>query len=173
LRHSSRGAEGPSNRPRVLLDARPLQGADAFRGIGGYVRGLLEGLLEIGYQEHLWLLVDAGLPPVPVALPQVGVRRRYRGRASLYEDAVVLGTDLARLAPRLYHAPSLRLPGRAPCPVVATVHDLIPWRLRGRTPPLRRYVWRTLIAICTSEIRESQTHGKRCSPRNMPSSSGS
>ena len=130
--HSSRASDQASNQTRVLIDARPLQGADSLRGVGTYVRGLLGGLLEIGYGDRLTLLVDGGLPAPGFDLPLVGVRRRYRGRAALYEDAVVMGGDLERLRPSLYHATSLRLPGRAPCPLVVTLHDLIPWAYRGR-----------------------------------------
>ena len=39
----------------VLLDGRPLQGPDARRGVGTYVRGLLQGLEEIGWGSRLAL----------------------------------------------------------------------------------------------------------------------
>jgi len=52
----------------VLLDARALQGPDAIRGVGTYVRGLLEGLHEVGFSSRLALLVDPVLPaPAPPA----------------------------------------------------------------------------------------------------------
>lgn len=120
---------------RVLIDARPLQGGDARRGIGSYVRGLLAGLWEEGFDRHTALLVDGDLPPpeVPaggfVACP---VRRRYRGRLGLLEEAAQLGPWLALLGPDLYHATTLALPGRSPVPLVVTLHDLIPWALGGR-----------------------------------------
>jgi len=71
-----------------------------------------------------------------------------------------MGTDLARLAPRLYHAPSLKLPGRAPCPVVATVHDLIPWRLRGRDlwgERVRYWPGRRLLARADTVLAVSES----------------
>ena len=46
---------------RILIDARPLQGPDAVRGIGSYVRGLLAGMIEVGFDRRAALLVDAGL----------------------------------------------------------------------------------------------------------------
>jgi glycosyltransferase involved in cell wall biosynthesis len=129
---------------RVLVDARPLQGPDARRGIGSYVRGLIAGLREEGFDGRTGLLFDARLP-----LPQVPtgdfvaftVRRRYRGRAGLIEEAVAMGDDLARLRPAVYHATTLALPGRSPVPVVATVHDLIPWALGGRQMLGERTRW--------------------------------
>jgi glycosyltransferase involved in cell wall biosynthesis len=116
------------------VDARPLQGPDALRGIGSYVRGLILGLREEGFDGSTALLFDAGLP-LP-ALPKgdfvaYTVRRRYRGRPGRIEDAVMLESDLARLKPALYHATTLALPSRSPVPLVATVHDLIPWALGG------------------------------------------
>jgi glycosyltransferase involved in cell wall biosynthesis len=125
--------------PSVLLDARPLQGPSARRGIGTYATGLLKGLISEGFDPNLTLLLDADLPEP--ALPKgayrlAGSRRRYHGGLSAYEDAVALGADLQRIRPDMYHAIDLRLPGRSPCPLVVTLHDLIPWswggpRMRG------------------------------------------
>src|SRR5712692_6858895 len=94
-RPAGRNASGPS----VLLDMRPLQGPSARRGIGSYARGLLHGLIEEGFDRNLTLLLDSGLPvpPLPVAEYRLASsRRRYRGQLAAYEDAVVLGYDLAR-----------------------------------------------------------------------------
>ncbi|HEX6547152.1 MAG TPA: glycosyltransferase family 1 protein [Candidatus Dormibacteraeota bacterium] len=126
---------------RVVLDARGLQGADAQRGIGSYSRGLISGLLRAGWGPRLGLLLDGGLPfpelPAETGIVVYSVRRRYRGRLATWEDAVALGSDLQRIRPRLYHALGLALPGRAPCPVVVTVHDLIPWAWREGAAAMR------------------------------------
>src|SRR5579875_327408 len=121
-------------RRRVLLDARPLQGADAQRGIGSYVRGLITGLIEEGYDDQVALLVDASLPAPPVPKSRFvayTARRRYRGRLGLVEEAATIGRQLERIRPALYHATTLALPGRCPVPLVVTVHDFIPWALGG------------------------------------------
>ncbi|MBO0847705.1 MAG: glycosyltransferase family 4 protein, partial [Nocardioides sp.] len=123
---------------RVLLDVRPLQGRDRLRGIGTYVRGLVAGLTDEGFDRHLGLLVD-GRQPLP-DLPRgdfvaFSVRPRYRGRAGLVEEAVMMPRKLARIGPGLYHATSLALPARSRIPTVVTLHDLIPWALGG--PALR------------------------------------
>jgi glycosyltransferase involved in cell wall biosynthesis len=123
---------GPAN--RVLVDARALQGPDALRGIGSYVRGLILGLREEGFDSSTALLFDDGLPlpPIPVGdFVAYTVHRRYRGRLGRIEDAVAMERDLARFKPALYHATTLALPSRSPVPLVATVHDLIPWALGG------------------------------------------
>jgi glycosyltransferase involved in cell wall biosynthesis len=125
--------------PSVLLDMRPLQGPGATRGVGTYAAGLLQGLIAGGFDSNLTLLLDADLPEP--ALPEgayqlAGSRRRYHGQLSAYEEAVALGSDLQRIHPDVYHAIDMRLPGRSPCPLVVTLHDLIPWawggpRMRG------------------------------------------
>jgi glycosyltransferase involved in cell wall biosynthesis len=125
--------------PSVLVDARPLQGPSAGRGIGSYATGLLQGLISEGFDANLTLLLDADLPEPALpagAFKLAGSRRRYHGMLSAYEEAVALGSDLQRIGPDVYHAIDLRLPGRSPCPTVVTVHDLIPWawggpRMRG------------------------------------------
>jgi glycosyltransferase involved in cell wall biosynthesis len=131
---SERRALGPSN--RVLLDARALQGADAQRGIGSYVRGLILGLREDGFDACTALLFDAGdpLPPVPTGdFVAYTVRRRYTGRLGRVEEAVTMRADLERIRPAAYHATTLALPSSSPVPLIATVHDLIPWALGGWT----------------------------------------
>lgn len=113
---------------------RPLQGPSAGRGVGSYARGLIGGLVEAGYDSNLTLLLDVAFdePPLPRGRYELaGCRRRYHGRLAAYEEAVTIRLDLERIGPDLYHAVDLRLPGRSPCPVVITVHDLIPWAWGG------------------------------------------
>lgn len=124
----------PLSSSRVLLDMRPLQGPSAGRGVGSYARGLLKGLIAEGFDSRLTLLLDAALdePSLPPGRYQLaGSRRRYHGQLAGYEDAVALRTDLERIRPEVYHAIDLRLPGRSPCPLVVTLHDLIPWAWGG------------------------------------------
>src|SRR4051812_14930221 len=129
---------------RVLLDVRPLQQGDAQRGIGTYVRGLLGGLVDEGFDSRMGLLVDAGapLPSLPDGdFVAYAVGPRYRGRLGLVEEAVTLGDKLGRIRPALYHATTLALPGRCPVGLVVTLHDLIPWALGGRRMLGERTRW--------------------------------
>jgi glycosyltransferase involved in cell wall biosynthesis len=146
--NSSRKGGG---RPSVLLDMRPLQGRSAVRGVGAYARGLLKGLIEAGFDSHLTLLADAALeaPELPPGNYRLAhCHRRIHGQLAAYEDAVVLPADIARVGADLYHAIDFRLPGRAPCPLVVTLHDLIPWvwgggRMRGER--MRFWLGRRLL----------------------------
>ncbi|TMF16811.1 MAG: glycosyltransferase family 4 protein, partial [Chloroflexi bacterium] len=128
-----------AGRPSVLLDMRPLQGPSAVRGVGAYARGLLKGLIRAGFDSNLTLLLDVAFdaPALPVGQYRVaGCRRRGHGQLAAYEDAVALQSDIQRIGPDVYHAIDFHLPGRSPCPLVVTLHDLIPWawggpRMRG------------------------------------------
>ncbi len=115
---------------------RPLQGPSAKRGVGSYASGILHGLIAEAFDRNLTLLLDSDLPvpPLPVGEYRLASsRRRYRGHLAAYEEAVVLGPDLGRIAPDLYHAIDLKLPARSPVPLVVTLHDLIPWAWGGPT----------------------------------------
>jgi glycosyltransferase involved in cell wall biosynthesis len=147
---------------RVLLDVRPLQGPSATRGLGSYVKGLLGGLLAEGFGDRLELLVDGGRPAPEIAngLPQHAVRRRWHGRLRSYEEAAMLGADLDRIQPAIYHAVDLNLPRRAPCPVVVTLHDLIPWAYGGRRmlgERFRYWLGKRLLRSAEAVIAVSQS----------------
>lgn len=144
----------------VLLDIRSLQGPGALRGVGRYAAGLLRALDEDGFEFAV--LIDEALPEpdLPAGVQSVyTTRRRWHGRLAAYEDAVALQRDLARIRPRLYHALHLTLPGRSPCPVAVTVHDLIPWAFKGwrmagerfRYRPPRRLLPRAELCLAVSE----------------------
>ena len=141
---------------------RPLQGPSAKRGVGSYASGILHGLIEEGFDRNLTLLLDSELPvpPLPVGEYRLASsRRRYRGQLAAYEEAVVLGSDLARIHPDLYHAIDLKLPGRSPVPLVVTLHDLIPWawggpRMRGERFRFwlgRRFLRRADVVLAVSK----------------------
>lgn len=128
-------AQTSTSGPRVLIDARPLQGPSGIRGIGSYVRGLLAGMLEQRFDHNVSLLLDGRLPAPSVPEGNFvahAVRPRYSGRFGLIEESATMGGRLERIRPRLYHATSLALPSRSPVPLVVTLHDLIPWALGGR-----------------------------------------
>ncbi len=141
---------------------RPLQGASAGRGIGSYARGLLAGMVEAGFDSQLTLLLDVAFdePALPAGRFRLaGCRRRYHGQLSAYEDAVVLGRDVERIGADVYHAVDLRLPGRPPCPLVVTVHDLIPWAWGGpamRGERLRYWLGRRLLRAADAVVAVSR-----------------
>jgi len=126
----------------VLIDARPLQGDSASRGIGTYLRGLLEGMTEIGFAPRVGALLGGGAA-IPPELAVAGVRvaarvPRLERRAQVLADPLLVAGALRHHRARLYHAVEQGQPWRAAIPVVVTVHDLIPLLLRG-------YSWRSRL----------------------------
>jgi len=126
----------------ILVDARPLQGDSASRGIGTYLRGLLEGMAEIGFAPQVGALLGRGAA-APPELAAAGVRvtarlPRLERRAQVLADPILVASALRHHPARLYHAVEQGQPRRAPIPVVVTVHDLIPLLLPS-------YSWRSRL----------------------------
>ena len=134
---------------RLLLDGRPLQGPSAVRGIGSYERGLVAGLREVGGNVDIALLLGTGAEP-----DEVQRYRLYVAASRLpvlhptlqpLADPMLVAAALRRVRPTLYHAVEWAQPIFTRTPVVATVHDLIPfvfaadypWVRRARIPALR------------------------------------
>ncbi|RMG47426.1 MAG: glycosyltransferase family 1 protein [Acidobacteria bacterium] len=149
----------PAGRPQAvltaplfpLLDARPLQGPTASRGVGAYVRELLGGLARAEPEWRIGVLVGSGsgLEPLP---GDGGGRFETIVAWKPPGPAVVWGR---LLGPRwllgsgaeLFHATFLappRVPRRIPW--VATVHDLIPLRHPKLFPWRNRVVFSLSLA---------------------------
>lgn len=98
---------------RVLLDARPLANpALAERGIGRYVRSLLDALEAGGYD--VVALREDRRPPAPERL------------AELFEHALLV-RDARRARADVVHSPSIDGVSLRPgAPLAVTLHDLVP-----------------------------------------------
>jgi glycosyltransferase involved in cell wall biosynthesis len=110
----------------ILLDATPLGGGHALRGVGTALRGLLHGLAGLESGERPEVVVRWSQPPPPgfvyhrVPWPEW---RFYRVPDPW--PGAVTERAVRRLEPRLFHAtqPALMPEGLT---TVATCHDLIP-----------------------------------------------
>ncbi|MFN8120810.1 MAG: glycosyltransferase family 1 protein [Thermoleophilia bacterium] len=114
--------------PRVLLDATPLAGPHGVRGIGTYVRGLLEGFARLEEERRPELLIRTdGRGPESFVQHPVELREwsvplipdPRPGRAGLKR--------IEELRPRLFHATQSGIIPEGGA-VIATCHDLIPLR---------------------------------------------
>lgn len=134
----------------ILLDGRPLQSASGVRGIGTYARGLIHALeaTPIGGDLRLLLAPDKPEPPEAKQLRSAPARLRLGTLHPTLQplaDPILVAAALRRYRPSLYHALEWGQPAWASCPVVVTVHDLIPflfprdypWVRRARLPALR------------------------------------
>ncbi|HXA29584.1 MAG TPA: glycosyltransferase family 1 protein [Candidatus Angelobacter sp.] len=126
-----------------LLDGRALQDRSSTRGIGTYLRGLLDGLTTLGVDDRVALMLRSGAPP-PEDLarwhatpgPRIPVLKR---RLQPLADPFLVSRALRRFHPALYHAVEYAqpiAPGRVP--VAVTVHDLIPFLYPADYPWMRR-----------------------------------
>jgi glycosyltransferase involved in cell wall biosynthesis len=126
-----------------LIDARALQDRSSTRGIGTYLRGLLDGLHTLGADRNVALMLRSGAPP-PTDLarwnaapgPTVPVLKR---RLQPVADPFLVSRVVRRFRPSLYHAVEYAQPIAARgVPVVVTVHDLIPFLHPHDYPWMRR-----------------------------------
>lgn len=127
----------------ILLDGRALQDRSSTRGIGTYLRGLLDGLAAAGRDDRVALMLRSGQPDPPqlgrwhaAPGPRIPVLKR---RLQPVADPFLVARMLRRLRPPLYHAVEYAQPISAGnTRVVVTVHDLIPFLFPDRYPWMRR-----------------------------------
>ena len=114
---------------RVAVDGRALRpGAVHERGVGRYLRCLLEGLAETGPGDEYAVVVAGGREPEPFEAPQVRlVRSRVPGRVLFGAAAVAGRPRLDRMAGAcdVAWAPAVApLAVSRGVPLVLTLHDL-------------------------------------------------
>jgi glycosyltransferase involved in cell wall biosynthesis len=133
--------------PRVLLDLTPLVTPSSLRGIGRYVRGLVQGLLELGSDPELSIEGCAANDELS-NLELVTDLAEYCGRDA--KPPVAFARDrrsilICRAAPRfvldrpgLLHLTDPKgVPWSRPEPYCLTCHDLIPIVLHEQyLPPI-------------------------------------
>jgi glycosyltransferase involved in cell wall biosynthesis len=124
----------------LLVDATALGDDSAYRGVGTYLRHVLEGLARRPE------FAIAGLCPPGTHLPD-GVKplRAYRmapGRWRRAEHEALLGFDLLRTGHDVFHSPGLDPPWRSRSPWVQTLHDVIPLVYDDPELEVERRRWR-------------------------------
>jgi glycosyltransferase involved in cell wall biosynthesis len=126
---------------RVGIDARLA--AAPRTGIGSYTGSLIAALGRCGVRDQFVLFSDrplTGLPGAGFANAVLPVKRRLPWTFG----ALPVACRAQRLD--LFHGTSnFDLPFFAGCPLVATVHDLIPLRCPGAVSPRYRLLFRALI----------------------------
>ena len=139
---------------RLGIDAWGLSGDGLYSGVGQYASGLIRHLssrfptIKViayagpGERRPGWLPAQADWRPVPALV---------RSRLSALSSRVLMLPRLARRdsldlfhAPAVHIRPSLPPVPRLPCPVVVTLHDLIPLTYYdlGRLPRRQRIFYR-------------------------------
>jgi glycosyltransferase involved in cell wall biosynthesis len=118
-----------TNVVRVVVDGRSYTDASSFRGIGSYVRPVVEGLAA---REDLDIAVLANRrAQLPPGARRIGLVRVAPGRWQNREHDLLLPLDLARAGGDVVLSPALDPPARCARPWVQTVHDALPIEGRG------------------------------------------
>ncbi len=149
---------------RIGFDAWGLSGTTLFTGMGQYAQHLISGLATIGGVE----VVAYGAPgePRPAWLPDVVAWRAPSTRAPQKLGAIATRLWTLRRAGAadhldLFHAPATHVRASMPpvpgmdCPVITTVHDVIPLTLYGTDLPWRLrafYRWNLRRAIRSARV---------------------
>jgi glycosyltransferase involved in cell wall biosynthesis len=133
--------------PRVLVDATPLDTEHQFRGIGRYVRGLLQGFEESGFaamylRQSRSTFGFGGRCEITQESVWCKRPRKPRLRYDYLWNELWLPSEIRGTGASLFHSTdptSLAL--RSHVPTVATVYDLIPLvfpKYLNRMPYLQR-----------------------------------
>ncbi len=130
---------------RIAFDLRRIVNP----GIGRYMKCLVEAILQEGPQhEYLLVLPPAGDIEVPAGSKNV---RRVVSRLKYYSIQEQLGLPflLRRFGADVLHAPHIMVPLARTCPVVVTLHDVIPFTCDLPDPPswLGRVYFRGMTRI--------------------------
>ncbi|MFY9614168.1 MAG: glycosyltransferase, partial [Candidatus Dormiibacterota bacterium] len=105
---------------RVLIDGRALYDGNRFRGIGVYLRQLVEHMQPPpGLDVSVMVTSDTALP---AGFRAEHVSRRLSNRFAGLEHRLRLPGDLRGLSFDVYHSPSQEPPGRMNRPWLQTLH---------------------------------------------------
>jgi glycosyltransferase involved in cell wall biosynthesis len=135
---------------RIGLDATILSPATRYSGIGRYTSRLLQQLVEIGGHEYVAYGTPGQRRPeeIPDAVAWRPLPRLPLGKASaMVTHLIALPRLVAADRLDLLHVPTVHprpsfppVPRGLPCPLVVTLHDLIPITYYERNP--EGYPWR-------------------------------
>ena len=153
---------------RVLIDGRALGGASQTRGIGTFVRGLVTGLHHIGAADSIEMLLWSRRA-VPREVRELGLHVGahlpvLKRRIQPVVDPFLMPLVLSRSSARLYHSVEWAQPLRTRLPVLATVHDLIPFLFPRDYAWLRR---ERLLALRQLRHADALAAVSQCTARDV------
>jgi glycosyltransferase involved in cell wall biosynthesis len=109
---------------RVVIDGSALADASAFRGIGRYLRGVVDGLAARSDVEPVVLCKRKA--ELPAGVQRRNLHRYAPGRFAAAEHELLLPLDLYRIAGDVVHSPAQDPPRRCRRPWVQTLHGVVP-----------------------------------------------
>lgn len=169
--------------PHIVLDPGGLDNLSLGQGQFRYVVDLMRGFHTISPAARFTVL-GGGPKPVPELAELFSSdpdRWRYiyfprsRERGAIYRDQARLIATLIRYKANLYHGLHSTLPVFAPCPLVATVYDMMyelfpEYAGAARSRPYRLYRWtvksRANRIICISRTTAADVSRLWCLPKS-------
>jgi glycosyltransferase involved in cell wall biosynthesis len=149
---------------RIAIDGSALHDGSQFRGIGTYLRRLIEGLAS--YDDLTPVVLAKADTPLPVTADRVRIRRAFPARWHALEDDLRSARDVRRASAALLHSPAQSPPRHSPLPWVQTLHDLTPLvfdhplydrgRRRWESIGARLHDAAAVICVSTSSARQAQ-----------------
>jgi glycosyltransferase involved in cell wall biosynthesis len=130
---------------RIAFDLRRIKNL----GIGRYMKYLVEAVVKEA-PEHEYLLIMASGTEEMISASEARVTRVVcNARYYSVTEQIVLPRLLKRHAVDIFHSPHFLVPLRSPCPVVATVHDVVHIVCKDdlRSTPARIYA-RVMMKAC-------------------------
>lgn len=133
-----------TTRPIVCVDLTPLEMHHRHGGIGRYAVYLLRELAALAPEDlEVHAVLDSRGPVLPADAALAALERLpavISDRLHNHQRKWRLGAELRRARVALFHSlVPYRLPRWPGCPVVATVHDLIPLVMPQRVGPAELY----------------------------------
>lgn len=166
LRDDSRGTETAGDKGSAVIlavDGREFV-PGRVTGIGRFLGGLLGEIARS--RPHLTTVVIAAPgAPIPAAAPHIRVHRLPQG-LTLCLDQMLLPRILRQVGATAFFSPYYKAPLLASCPVVVTIHDLIPVTFpayaRGRGWFYARAfrLWAALLASRAVAVVTDSEHSK-------------
>ena len=108
----------------ILIDGYALSDGSQLRGIGTYLKRIIEGLAARP-GTSVAVLADPRAP-LPEGVGRIECRPRAPSRARQLEHDLRLPRRLREADADVFHSPAQEPPTRSPIPWVQTIHDLIP-----------------------------------------------
>jgi glycosyltransferase involved in cell wall biosynthesis len=125
----------------LLVDGVLLSAPSSLRGLGTYIRAVIEGLATTpGFSVEV---LSTSTLSTPGNVNQRIVHRRLPPFANFYEQSVRLPGDIDKSDADVFHSPALDPPRRLTMRWVQTLHDVIPLVFAHRKHAVRRLMWRT------------------------------
>ena len=123
---------------KILLDVRPLETGNRYRGFGYYIFHLVKNLAQIDQKNQYILLAHSITNNLVSTLSKKKnfkfifiAKPKIRPRFYWWNDLYLLPKIIRQIKPDIFHSMDFNAPSIRFCKTIVTVHDLIPFIFKG------------------------------------------